>query len=115
MEPVAFTAGSAVPVLKVSDVQRSIAWYGSLFGFKADPFPDSPPYVFAILCRDGAQIMPQGVDATGDYHRTSRDVPNEWDVDLRVQTPDLHRRSATSGSRRPYTQRVGDAVPENSV
>lgn len=38
MGPVAFTAGCAVPVLKVSDVQRSIVWYESLFGFKADPF-----------------------------------------------------------------------------
>lgn len=89
MEQVAFIAGCAVPVLKVSDVQRSIAWYESLFGFRADPFPTSPPYSFAILCRDGAQIMLQGVDATGGDHPRSSNVHDEWDVYLRVHGGNL--------------------------
>lgn len=99
MEPVAFTAGCAVPVLKVSDVQRSIAWYESLFGFKADPFPSSPPYSFAILCRDGAQIILQGVDATRDDHRLSRDVHDEWDVYLRIHGGNLLALAAAAGKR----------------
>jgi catechol 2,3-dioxygenase-like lactoylglutathione lyase family enzyme len=99
MEPVAFTAGCAVPVLKVSDVQRSIAWYESLFGFKADPFPNSPPYVFAILCRDGAQIMLQGVEATSDDHRPSRDVHDEWDVYLRIHGGNLLALAAAAENR----------------
>lgn len=99
MEPIAFTAGCAVPVLKVSDVQRSIAWYESLFGFKADPFPSSPPYVFAILCRDGAQIMLQGVDVAGSNQLLSRGVHDEWDVYLRIHGGNLLGLAAASKKR----------------
>jgi catechol 2,3-dioxygenase-like lactoylglutathione lyase family enzyme len=83
MEPTAFTVGRAVPVPKVLDVGRSIAWYSSVFGFTADPFPDSPPYSFAILCRDGAQIMLQGIEDADERLRQSS-VHSEWDVYLRV-------------------------------
>jgi catechol 2,3-dioxygenase-like lactoylglutathione lyase family enzyme len=88
METTAFTVGRAVPVLKVLDVGRSIAWYSSVFGFTADPFPDSPPYSFAILCRDGAQIMLQGIEEAGDQRRPSS-VHSEWDVYLRVHGGNL--------------------------
>lgn len=50
---------SPVPVLQVADVERSINWYASVFGFEADPFPDAPPYSFAILRRDCTEIMLQ--------------------------------------------------------
>ena len=50
----------AVPVLQVADVGRSIDWYVATFGFDADPFPPKPPYGFAILRRDGAEMMLQG-------------------------------------------------------
>ena len=50
---------SPVPVLQVEDVARSINWYASVFGFEGDPFPDEPPYSFAILRRDRAEIMLQ--------------------------------------------------------
>ena len=88
MEPTAFTVGRAVPVLKVWDVGRSIDWYSSVFGFTADPFPDSPPYSFAILCRDGAQIMLQGSEDVAEQQRPSS-VHSEWDVYLRVHGGNL--------------------------
>lgn len=84
-ETIAFAVGCAVPVLKVLDVGRSIAWYSSVFGFTADPFPDSPPYSFAILCRDGAQIMLQGIEVGPDQRRSSDEIHSEWDVYLRVR------------------------------
>jgi hypothetical protein len=43
----------------VADVARSIAWYACVLGASADPFPDSPPYSFAILRRDNVEIMLQ--------------------------------------------------------
>ena len=88
METTAFTVGRAVPVLKVVDVGRSIAWYSSVFEFTADPFPDSPPYSFAILCRDGAQIMLQGIGDAAAQQRPSS-VHSEWDVYLRVHGGNL--------------------------
>jgi catechol 2,3-dioxygenase-like lactoylglutathione lyase family enzyme len=49
----------ATPVLQSADVARSIAWYARVLGFKADPFPEKPPYFFAILTRDGEELMLQ--------------------------------------------------------
>ena len=49
----------AVPVLQVADVERSVRWYGDVLGFAAETFPAAPPYSFAILTRDGAELMLQ--------------------------------------------------------
>ena len=69
----------AVPVLQVADVGRSIDWYVAVFGVDADPFPPKPPYGFAILRRDGVEIMlqsgtPQPLDAKNEG----------WTVYLRI-------------------------------
>ena len=52
----------AVPVLQVANVETSLRWYVDVLGFKPDTFPSSPPYSFAILRRDGAEIMLQCAD-----------------------------------------------------
>ncbi len=49
----------AVPVLQVANVGRRMAWYVTAFGFEPDPFPKNPPHSFAILRRDGAEMMLQ--------------------------------------------------------
>jgi catechol 2,3-dioxygenase-like lactoylglutathione lyase family enzyme len=46
-----FTIASATPVLRVADVAKSIAFYRDTLGFTGDPFPEKPPYEFAILRR----------------------------------------------------------------
>lgn len=51
-EPVCVTA-----VLAVADVERSASWYGDAFGFDVAPFPQRPPYQFALLSRGGAELM----------------------------------------------------------
>lgn len=51
------TIQTIVPVLRVADVSRSIAWYRDVLGFTPDPFPDKPPYVFAILRQGDNEIM----------------------------------------------------------
>lgn len=52
----------AVPVLQVANVETSLRWYVDVLGFKSDTFPSSPPYSFAMLRRDGAEIMLQCAD-----------------------------------------------------
>lgn len=47
----------AIPLLRVSDVERSVAWYRDSLGFSVDAFPDSPPYVFAVLKCGPAELM----------------------------------------------------------
>jgi uncharacterized glyoxalase superfamily protein PhnB len=66
---------SAAPVFQVDDVGETLRWYESNLGFRAEPFPDSPPYSFCILIRDQVEIMLQRVagaaaasDATAGWH-----------------------------------------------
>ena len=70
---------SPVPVLQVADVERSATWYASVFGFDADPFPDTPPYSFAILRRDCMEIMLQCSEGASNESRRSG-----WSVYLRM-------------------------------
>jgi uncharacterized glyoxalase superfamily protein PhnB len=51
-EPVCATA-----VLGVADVERASRWYADAFGFDVAPFPQHPPYRFALLSRGGAELM----------------------------------------------------------
>jgi catechol 2,3-dioxygenase-like lactoylglutathione lyase family enzyme len=48
---------SAVPTFVVSDVGTTADWYVKELGFRCYPFPDKPPFVFASLMRDDAEIM----------------------------------------------------------
>jgi catechol 2,3-dioxygenase-like lactoylglutathione lyase family enzyme len=71
----------AVPVLRVSDVARSVAWYRDVLGLVGDPFPAAPPHRFAILRRGGAEVM---LRDGGDPSRAPRG-PYDWDLYLRVE------------------------------
>lgn len=52
---------SIVPVFAVADVGATMNWYQTQLGFWNDPFPESEPYVFAILFRDHIEIMLQRI------------------------------------------------------
>jgi len=49
---------SAVPTFLAEDVAATARWYVDNLGFTlAGNFPKSPPYAYASLMRDGAEIM----------------------------------------------------------
>jgi catechol 2,3-dioxygenase-like lactoylglutathione lyase family enzyme len=73
---------SAVPVLQVADVARSARWYRDILGFAPDFFPDQPPHTFAILRRDGAELMLQCAEQGGGARPP--DPEFLWSVYLRV-------------------------------
>ena len=76
----------AVPVLQVANVEASLRWYVDVLGFTPDTFPKDPPYSFAILRRDAAEIMLQGSD-DGRASRAGVRKPDPeflWSVYLRV-------------------------------
>ena len=74
----------AVPVLQVVNVEASVRWYVDVLGFTPETFPEKPPYSFAIMRRDGAEIMLQCNDET--QWTTSNPAPEfVWSVYLRVE------------------------------
>jgi uncharacterized glyoxalase superfamily protein PhnB len=74
----------AVPVLQVRDVERSMGWYVDTFDFQPDPFPEKPPYGFAILRRDDSEIMLQCADT-----KQAIQSGDSWAVYLRTSGDDL--------------------------
>jgi catechol 2,3-dioxygenase-like lactoylglutathione lyase family enzyme len=76
----------AVPVLQVANVETSLRWYVGVLGFTPDPFPETPPYSFAILRRDGAEIMLQRADEprVASSSKRQADPAFRWSVYLRV-------------------------------
>jgi catechol 2,3-dioxygenase-like lactoylglutathione lyase family enzyme len=69
----------AVPVLRVADVARSVEWYRSTLGFVGDPFPEAPPYEFAILRHGPVELMLRRGSSTARPQPRTYD----WDVYLR--------------------------------
>src|SRR4051812_15958349 len=76
----------AVPVLRVTNVSRSIEWYRDILDFKADPYPDTPPYVFAILENGSTRIMLRlKPDPVRDPEW------EDWDIYIGVSGVDIHQ------------------------
>ena len=91
----------AVPVLQVANVEISLRWYGDVLGFTSDPFPRDPPHSFAILRRDGAEIMLQCADeqrAVGASERVA-DPEFLWSVYLRISGTEILDVAAEVGRR----------------
>jgi len=73
----------AVPVLQVANVEISVRWYADVLGFTPNTFPADPPYSFAILRRDGAEIMLQCAEEMPSS--AGKPAPEfVWSVYLRV-------------------------------
>jgi catechol 2,3-dioxygenase-like lactoylglutathione lyase family enzyme len=58
MREMATKLGSAVPTFLVSDIAATARWYEQELGFTlAGHFPAQPPYAYASLMRDSAELM----------------------------------------------------------
>ena len=80
----------SVPVLRVRDVAATVAWYHRHLGFNAEAFPDTGPREFAILERDGVQILVRRA-ATG---RRKADNHSGWDLYIWADGVDFTRLEA---------------------
>jgi catechol 2,3-dioxygenase-like lactoylglutathione lyase family enzyme len=82
----------SVPVLRVRDVEATVAWYRRHLGFTAESFPESGPCEFALLERDGVQLL---VRRTIDARRVPRDGHSGWDIYIWVDGVDFNRLEAS--------------------
>jgi len=76
---------SVAPTFLVPDVETAIRWYETQLGFTSYPFPETPPYVFASVCRDDIEMMFQRIDGYQKpdfYHQRSGGV---WDAYIRME------------------------------
>lgn len=92
----------AVPLLRVSDVARSIEWYRGTLGFVGDPFPAKPPHEFAILRHGQTELM---------LRRAAPPVrpqpkPYDWDVYLRLEGSRFRELFAQLNTRGIVTRRL---------
>lgn len=78
----------SVPVLRVHDVGETVAWYRHRLGFVAETFPERAPHEFAILERDGVQLLVRR--AVGES-RLMGDGHTGWDLYIWVDGADLGR------------------------
>lgn len=94
----------AIPLLRVSDVARSAAWYQDAMGFNVDAFPNSERPIFAILTLGSTELMLRRSEFGRDPHW------EDWDVriPLREGLRELHTELAGRGmvtrslERMPY-------------
>lgn len=82
----------SVPVLRVRDVAETVAWYRRHLGFTAETFPERGPNEFAILERDGVQLL---VRRSHDTGHVTRDPRSGWDLYIWVDGADLGRLEAS--------------------
>lgn len=75
------TLTQAIPLLRVTDVARSIEWYNRILGFLGVPFPPKPPYEFAILRASKVEIMLRRSPFVQNPKRRQYD----WDVYIRLE------------------------------
>src|SRR5437867_209083 len=80
----------SVPVLRVRDVEATVAWYRRHLGFTSEAFPEQGRHEFAILERDGVQLL---VRRGGDGRRTT-DGHSGWDLYIWVDGVDFARLEA---------------------
>lgn len=92
----------AVPLLRVTDVARSIDWYRTTLGFAGDPFPASPPHEFAILRHAQVELMLR----RGSPPARSHPRPYDWDVYLRLDSDRFRDLCATLSQRGIVTRRL---------
>ena len=76
---------SVTPVFAVSDISATITWYEEQLGFIGDPFPESEPYVFAILRLDDAEIMLQRIEGYEKPDLYNSRPGGVWDAYIRVE------------------------------
>ncbi len=76
---------SIAPSFPVADVGATIRWYETELGFKTFPFPETPPYVFAIASSNNVEIMFQRIEGYQKPDLYSLRSGGVWDAYIRME------------------------------
>ena len=96
------TIKKAVPLLRVTDVARSMAWYRDILGFIGDPFPSKQPYKFAILRHGPVEIMLRLSQMP--FQPKARQY--DWDLYLRLETKNFRELFSVLSAKGIVTRRL---------
>jgi len=100
---------SAAPTFAVADVGAAARWYEAELGFEIHSFPDEEPWVFAILVRDGVELMLQRIEGYRKPDLRRLRPEGQWDAYIRMagveelfETVRDRVEILTPPTRRPY-------------
>jgi uncharacterized glyoxalase superfamily protein PhnB len=81
--------GAISPLFVVSDLQQALAFYRERLGFEVTHEAPAPDPFFAIVARDGVQLMLKMVaEDVGALPNRSRHPYARWDAYVHVPDPD---------------------------
>jgi uncharacterized glyoxalase superfamily protein PhnB len=86
----------AAPVFRAVSVARSARWYAEVLGFPVDAVGPPADPVFAILRRDGMELMLQKVIPGVGEPRSASRAGGGWDVYIRVSDVEAAREAVTA-------------------
>jgi len=101
---------STVPVLRVTDVARSIVWYRDILGFAARAVPADAPHVSASLTRDDAELVLRSGRIAPIRPLTGED----WDAYIRLDGGALIELLDAARKRTPLV-RGPEVMPSGAV
>jgi hypothetical protein len=101
---------SAAPTFAVDDVGATARWYADNLDFSIFPFPLAEPWVFAILVRDGVELMLQRIEGYRKPDLRRLRPEGQWDAYFRIEGVDeLYDAAREREIAMPLTkQRYGD-------
>ena len=87
--PVRAVLGAVSPLFVVSDLQQALTFYRERLGFEVPYQAPEPEPFFAIVARDGVQLMLKVVaEDVGALPNRSRHPHARWDAYVHVPDPD---------------------------
>jgi uncharacterized glyoxalase superfamily protein PhnB len=86
----------AAPVFRAGSVARSARWYAEVLGFSVDAVGPPADPVFAILRRDGMELMLQKVVPGVGEPRSATRAGGGWDVYIRVSDAEAARETVAA-------------------
>jgi uncharacterized glyoxalase superfamily protein PhnB len=79
------TLSKVAPVFAVADISATIGWYESQLGFVSFCFPPKPPHAFAIICRNGVEIMFQRLEGYQPPRLYEQRNGGVWNAYIRME------------------------------